>query len=202
MPEVVEKWLKNMPELPGKKACLFTTFANKLHVGWALSGAIKILKRKKIEVNTATTILMPSSFTVYTDPMPLENAKRLVSVAERSLSRLAADITAGKHSARGFYTPWFLKPPYFIMHLGFRYFMIPRGWKRWKVSDACTSCGACSKACPVKAITMENGRPAWRKGCQQCEACFNVCPVKAITQLEWLGKGSKRGRYIFNKNRE
>ncbi|WP_424245462.1 ferredoxin [Elusimicrobium posterum] len=199
MPVAVQKWLEGMPRLNNKKICVFTSFANKLHVGWALSKAKKILWRKKYNIMTATTILMPSSFTVFTEPMAPEQAKRLVAISERTMARMAKDIVAGKSNMKSFKTPWFLKLHYRLMHKFFRKIMVPRGWKWWKVSDACTSCGACAKACPVQAISMVEGKPKWHEGCQQCELCFNVCPTRAISQLNWLGRGNCRDRYLFSK---
>lgn len=47
-------------------------------------------------------------------------------------------------------------------------------------ASRCTSCGQCSKACPVGNIAMNDGRPAWQSRCSGCMACFHVCPHHAI----------------------
>lgn len=64
------------------------------------------------------------------------------------------------------------------------------------VSDTCTSCGTCAKACPMNNITMVDGKPSWNGNCCQCTACINHCPVEAIQ----YGRGTKgRTRYFFKE---
>ena len=47
-------------------------------------------------------------------------------------------------------------------------------------SENCTGCGTCEKACPQKAVRMENGRPVTdRKRCTACGACAPACPAEA-----------------------
>ena len=52
----------------------------------------------------------------------------------------------------------------------------------YKISDECISCGACTSACPVDAIsegdTQYNIDP---EVCIDCGACAEVCPVDAIS---------------------
>jgi uncharacterized Fe-S center protein len=50
-----------------------------------------------------------------------------------------------------------------------------------KVVGECIGCGACVKACPEKAISLENGRAKVHNSkCFGCGTCVDVCPQKAI----------------------
>jgi uncharacterized protein (DUF362 family)/NAD-dependent dihydropyrimidine dehydrogenase PreA subunit len=54
------------------------------------------------------------------------------------------------------------------------------------VEESCIACGACHKACPVKAISMVNGRGPRKhalindKECIRCYCCHEMCPQDAI----------------------
>lgn len=52
--------------------------------------------------------------------------------------------------------------------------------KGFSVSEACISCGVCSRVCPKRNIIMENSRPVFLHNCSCCMACVSFCPTKAI----------------------
>jgi len=49
------------------------------------------------------------------------------------------------------------------------------------MNEKCTGCGACARACPVKAIDLIRKRAVIRKkDCIRCYCCHEVCPYKAV----------------------
>lgn len=46
--------------------------------------------------------------------------------------------------------------------------------------SACTGCGACVRACPVKNLLLSSGKAAPLGHCALCYRCVNLCPNKAL----------------------
>ena len=68
--------------------------------------------------------------------------------------------------------------------------------KKFRVTDACISCGKCASVCPLGNIDLENGRPVWKNNCTHCMACICRCPKEAI---EYGRHSEGLPRYVCGK---
>lgn len=49
--------------------------------------------------------------------------------------------------------------------------------------SACVGCESCVGACPVSAISVNDGKASVDAGtCVECGSCVSTCPVGAISQ--------------------
>ena len=49
--------------------------------------------------------------------------------------------------------------------------------------DVCVGCESCVGACPVGAISVNDGKASVDAGtCVECGSCVSTCPVSAISQ--------------------
>ena len=65
---------------------------------------------------------------------------------------------------------------------------------KYHVTEACIHCGKCVEACPLKNITLEEGRPKWHGHCTMCMGCYHHCPVNAI---QYSKATAGKGQYYF-----
>ncbi|MGN0163669.1 MAG: EFR1 family ferrodoxin [Candidatus Ornithomonoglobus sp.] len=52
-----------------------------------------------------------------------------------------------------------------------------------KISKNCIGCELCVSLCPMKNISVQNGKAVADKKCTMCYRCISHCPQKAITLL-------------------
>lgn len=52
-----------------------------------------------------------------------------------------------------------------------------------KINETCVGCGLCVKTCPMKNLSVVEGKIVPGGRCTMCYACISQCPKKAITLL-------------------
>lgn len=73
----------------------------------------------------------------------------------------------------------------------FRTFLF--SYKGFHTTDGCKGCGLCARNCPIRNITIEDGRPRWHNDCLMCLRCYHICPSHAVR----YGKQSEgKGQYL------
>lgn len=75
-----------------------------------------------------------------------------------------------------------------------------RGVNYFYHDERCTGCGICEKVCLSGKLSIDSGKPIWKKevSCYMCFACLNFCPVKAVQIRDIPGVKSytkENGRY-------
>lgn len=155
-------------------------------IGWAGGFLQQELKKRGLDLRRVDALVVPDGALIYYDIDPPEKleaqlqaaTKELVSIkqsiAGHCCNKVTGNAAVGKVLSAVYHACMSTKPFY--------------------VQDTCIHCGKCAANCPVGAISMENGLPAWTKAkCLKCCACINRCPVSAI---QYGKKTASRGRYV------
>nr|WP_305144940.1 EFR1 family ferrodoxin [Anaerotruncus sp. DFI.9.16] len=180
-PLMVRAFIREHAELwRGKQVlCLATMGA---FSGDGAGCAARILKRCGGAVTGGLHLRMPDS--VCDSRLlkkPLEENRRIVKAAEKKMREAAARILAGDFPRDGLglscRIAGLLGQRLWFYGKTARYSDGP------KFSGACVGCGLCEKVCPMRNLSIQNGRPLPRGRCTMCYRCISLCPRKAITLL-------------------
>lgn len=111
----------------------------------------------------------------------VEQNKAIVSQADKNIEFIAKQIKKGKYPKDGITA---------ISHIvglfGQRLWFYGKttGYTdKLKISESCIGCGLCVSLCPMKNISIQNGKAAADNKCTMCYRCISHCPQKSITLL-------------------
>lgn len=110
-----------------------------------------------------------------------EENREIIKAAEKKIIDTAEQIRRGSYPQDGVT---------FISHMaglfGQRlwFYLKTTGYTdKLKISEECVGCGLCASLCPMKNISIQNGRATAADKCTMCYRCISLCPQKAITLL-------------------
>lgn len=189
-PEPVIRVLKALPRLGARRAailcaCGATWSRGKVVPGWAgtaVPEAVRILESKGLDILSSAEVSYPENWRQVSRPASGEAREALVAAGDAETLAFAEALEG---AVEGKERPRLRRGPMarLLMPLVARLFRVfgRRALAKLFVADAdCTGCGACARACPAKAISMEAGRPSWTTACSACNRCINACPAGAI----------------------
>lgn len=167
----------------------------------------KTLRRKGCHLDAAFSFIMPETYInlpgFHLDSPEGEQRKidavreRLPLVAEKIKQREKVfDVVRGKMPR---FNTYVTNPLFYGLLITDR---------KFRVTDACVSCGVCEMVCPLHNITLSGDyadpkasvaaglRPVWHGNCTNCMACYHHCPQNAIH----FGNATVgKGQYHFKK---
>lgn len=189
LPKMVLEFIK---KCEFKSAEKFYTFAI-CTCGGSVGNTIEKLKmeldKKRIQLNSGFSVVMPDNFVVGMNVPNKEQAKEILKKSEITLNKINKVI---QHQKQDFFKvkrgSFYIVKSEIVSHL-FQLFVTKT--EKFYATNACIGCGLCEKVCTSNAISLD-GKPVWiKKRCNMCLACINQCPKKAI----------QYGKKTINRNR-
>ncbi|MBP5327540.1 MAG: EFR1 family ferrodoxin [Bacteroidales bacterium] len=194
VPRIVDEYVKRIQSDNKPEYCYLACTCGD-NVGRTPERFAKTLSKKGWRLDAAFSFILPETyinlpgFSLDTQ----ESEKRKKELAEERLPHVVKAIKERKKIIdveRG-KMPWFNT---YVTNALFYGLLITD--KKFHVSDACVKCGICEKVCPLKNITVVEGRPQWNGNCTNCMACYHHCPQNAIH----FGKATiGKGQYYYDK---
>jgi len=138
----------------------------------------KLMSTRQQSLALGYSIVMPSNYTPWGGPGPMDAQQRLYRQAQEKVKAIAGPILRGerKNVDRG---PLWQNILFSCVYkMSYRH--VCKMDKSFWVDDKCNSCGICSRVCPANNIEMIDEKPAWLHRCEQCFACLQWCPQEAI----------------------
>jgi len=150
----------------------------------------KLLSTRGRSLAAGWSFVMPSNYTPWGGPGPIDAQQRLFSKAREKVKALAGTILGGEQKEVDKGPLWQNIAFSWIYSMSFR--SVRKMDKKFWVDDKCNRCGICSEVCPSGNIEVINGKPGWLHRCEQCLACLQWCPQEAI---QYGAKTVKYPRY-------
>jgi len=137
-------------------------------------------------LNAGFPVQMPGNFIAMYGAWPAGLQHFLLKKAKKKTMKIAQSVKE-KHSTRTGEENAKTSKPLNKRMSGYAKFA-----QDYHVTDKCTGCETCVKICPMRNVTMVDGKPRFGENCERCMACIQWCPLKAI---EYKNATEKRRQY-------
>lgn len=185
VPPVVEAFVKKISKLESRYVFAVATFG--FLAQKALVKFDKTLGSCGGTLSCGFIVHMPNNGIV-TDQMTSKRKKAIEqewNAKLKEITDLVKNRKPGKIETTNYFTNFILNGS-FVRTLpklfGLMSHVAVHGWASlgFVSGENCTSCGTCTRVCPMDNITLVDGRPSWGKDCAFCFACLQWCPQQAI----------------------
>lgn len=191
LPKIVHDFIVDNATLwCGKQILIVATMA--LFSGDGAGCAARLFKKYKATVLGGLHLKMPDCIgdvKVLKKSLPMN--QQIVKQSERKMDMVATEISTGKYPQDGL--RFFNR---LAGLLGQRLYFRKKNkhyYTKIKTNhEHCVQCGLCVKLCPMKNITLQDGKVVYKDQCTMCYRCFAHCPHQAITIL---------GKKIYEQSR-
>ena len=171
LPVIVRRFVKNAV-FKTPYIASFVTYGSS--PGGTLGELRRLLRKKGAGKLFFGNIPAVENYLAMFGPPNLEKLKNRVSMQQKATEEAALCVIERRENRVNTFRP-FSAFVSLLFSLGIKIF-----YKRYRLGAGCNGCGICEKLCPVSAIVMKEGRPAFTGKCEHCQACVDICPARAI----------------------
>lgn len=175
-PEPAIKFCKNLPSCENKKAFIFKSSGEGLHLNdFSSQKCIKILQKKGYDVLLERHIVMPYNMIYrHNDEMAKQMWIYAHALVDLNVREISADRREKVRKSRllGFWMPPIRWIEQKFAHLHGTAFKVDR--------KKCVNCGRCINVCPQNNIKLTDGKYKFGHACVLCMGCSFGCPKDAI----------------------
>lgn len=189
MPQVVQTFLRSA-QFSGCQDAYFALTCGD-NVGNAAAYAHKLCKEIDLTFLGLQAVVMPENYIAMFSVPDSAEAQRIVAAVQPTILQMAESIQGRRPFSSVPITVTDRLLSGLVNSLFYPLFVSD---KRFRATDACISCGACQRLCPVNDIQLQDGRPVWKGNCTHCMACICGCPTQAI---EYGKKSVGQPRYYL-----
>ncbi len=191
IPRIVSDWLEKT-NFSGNREIYFVMTCSG-SIGNAGKYLETLCAKKNMNYRGCAEIVMPENYIALFSTPAKDKALQIMNQSENIIDRTALHIKNGDKLPKREISFGDKVNSGIINDLFYPVFVHA---KKFYATESCISCGKCVTVCPLKNISIENGKPKWGDNCTHCMACICKCPKEAIE----YGKHSKGlPRYICPK---
>lgn len=187
IPRVVERWILENSLEGSRDAYFILTCGGSC--GNAAAYAKKLCEKKRLHFQGLDSVVMPENYVAMFPTPGEEEIGEILASAKPRITVLAEQIKEGISFPEPVLS---VKDRFQSGPVNVIYYPLLVHDKKFTVTGACISCGACSRRCPLGNITMVDKKPRWNGNCTHCMACIGGCPTGAI---EYGTKSIGKRRY-------
>ncbi len=173
-PFVVKDFIKRLPIVQDKKACVFATY--RASFGGSLRFVTDVLSKKNYDVCCSFGYLLPQN--LFLEKKDINDIQKRIDDVKQKIQEDFRKIINNQRSLKKT-----SKLVVFISKIAnnlFSKFFIKNNWAI--DYSKCSFCGLCEGLCPVDNIVVKKKKRvvSFSNKCLLCTRCFNFCPNNAI----------------------